>query len=196
MTSGNSTDPHLEKISRFILGIVEARYPDLGAHHQRLGKLAAAFARHLGYASRDVELLWIGAHIHDLGKLSISEHILNKPARLAATELSLVQQHPELGLQLLEPLGLDTRIAEIVYCHHENHDGSGYPRGLAGEAIPVLARIVRILDSFDALTTDRPYHKGIASAAALRVLQKDGHCYDPVLLAAFMEMINNTPQFR
>jgi HD-GYP domain-containing protein (c-di-GMP phosphodiesterase class II) len=191
VSRGHSGDPQLEKIAAFIMRLVEGRFPDLGAHHQRLRVIAVSFGRHLGLASGEVKILSVGAHIHDIGKLSISEHILNKPARLTATELLLVRQHPEIGVQLLKPLGLDERISEIVYCHHENFDGSGYPQGLAGEAIPLLARMVRILDSFDALTTDRPYHKGVANGEALRALQEDAHCYDPALLGYFIEMISN-----
>ena len=181
-------DSYLERISGFVAGIVDGRDPDLGGHHERLGQMAASFAQHAGCSSEEAGLFSIGASIHDLGKLSISEHILNKPARLTASEFSLVKQHAEIGSQLVAPLGLDSRIAGILRHHHENYDGSGYPDGLSGEAIPLLARIVRIWDSYDALITDRPYHQGISGREALRVLQKDAHFYDPSLLESFCEM--------
>jgi len=181
-------DSHLERISGFVAGIVEGRYPDLGGHHERLGQMAASFAQQIGCSSEEAGLLSMGASIHDLGKLSISEHILNKPARLTASEFSMVKQHAEIGCQLVAPLGLDARVSGILRHHHENYDGSGYPAGLSGEAIPLLARIVRIWDSFDALITDRPYHRGISGREALRVMQKDAHFYDPALLEAFCKM--------
>ncbi len=181
-------DSHLKKISNFVAAIVEGRDPDLGGHHQRLGKYAALFAQHLGCSPEDIELLSIGACVHDIGKLTISDHILNKPARLTATEFALVKQHAEIGNQLLDPLGLDPRISEIVHSHHENYDGSGYPKGISGEAIPVFARMIRICDSFDAMTMDRPYHQGISSAAALRAMQCDSHFYEPHLLKSFCQM--------
>lgn len=190
IVNNNLHDSPLERISKFVAGIVEGRDPDLGGHHQRLGKSAALFAKYIGCSPEDAELLSIGARIHDIGKLSISEHILNKPARLSAAEFSLVKQHTEIGYQLLGPLGLDPRISEIVYCHHENYDGSGYPQGLSGEAIPLLARMVRIWDSFDALTMNRPYHQGVSSEEALQVLQRGSHFYDPLLLKPFCKMMN------
>ena len=186
-------DPHLQRISRFVAGIVEGRDPDLGEHHQRLGDGAALFAKHIGCSEAEATLLSVGARIHDIGKLSISEHILNKPGRLTAAEFALVKQHSEIGTQLLAPLGLDPRISEIVYHHHENYDGSGYPRGFAGEAIPPLARIVRIWDSFDALVANRPYHQGVPIDEALRLLQRESHFYDPILFKSFCEMMSNQP---
>lgn len=181
-------DLHPERISRFVAGIIEGRDPDLGGHHERLGQMAASFAQQVGCSSEEAKLLSMGASIHDLGKLSISEHILNKPARLTASEFSLVKQHAEIGCQLVAPLGLDARVSGILRHHHENYDGSGYPNGLSGQAIPLLARIVRIWDSYDALISDRPYHKGIPGREALRVLQRESHFYDPALLEAFCEM--------
>lgn len=179
----------LETVAQFIAGIVDGRDPDLGAHQKRLGQRAMAFAKFIGCPARDAELLSIGARIHDLGKLSISEHILNKPARLTAVEFSLVKQHTEIGHRLLAPLRLDPRITEIVRSHHENIDGSGYPDGLVGTAIPRFARMVRILDSHDALTNDRPYHRGVSSAEARRIMQADSQIYDSALLDAFCTML-------
>jgi HD-GYP domain-containing protein (c-di-GMP phosphodiesterase class II) len=189
--ASDPNDSQVERISKFLAGIVEARDPELGGHHERLGESAVQFARHIGSSAEEAELLFIGARIHDIGKLSISEHILNKPTRLTAAEFAFVKQHAEIGTQLLAPLGLDSRIADIVYYHHENYDGSGYPRGLAGEGIPLFARMVRIWDSFDALVTDRPYHQGVSGDAALRTMQCESHCYDPNLLNAFCVMMTN-----
>ena len=180
----------MDKLSKFVAGIIEGRDPDLCEHHQRIGKISLLFAQHAGYSAEDAELLSIGAHIHDIGKLSINEHILNKPTRLTATEFSLIKQHTEIGNKLLLPLGLDPRITEIVHFHHENYDGSGYPQGLSGESIPLLARMVRVLDSFDALISTRPYHPGVSCDEALRMLQRDSHLYDPLLLESYCEMMN------
>ena len=188
--SSNSYDSHLEKLSNFVAGIIEGRDPDLYGHHQRIGKISLWFAQHIGCSAEDSKLLSIGARIHDIGKLSISEHILNKPTQLTATEFSLVKQHTEIGNKLLAPLELDSRISEIVHCHHENYDGSGYPQGLSGEDIPLFARMVRVLDSFDALTSTRPYHPRISCDEALRMLERDSHFYDPFLLESCCEMMN------
>lgn len=179
----------MEKITKFVAGLVEGRDPDLAVHHQRLGENGESFARHLQCAAEEVNLLSIGARIHDLGKLSISDHILNKPSRLTAAEFSLVKQHAEIGADLLAPLELDPRIDDIVRYHHENYDGTGYPRGLKGDRIPFFARIVRILDSFDALTVNRPYHQGVSPGDALKRLEHDADRYDPDLLQQFCRFV-------
>lgn len=183
----------MNAIANFVARIVEGRDLDLGGHLQRVAVSAESFAQYIGCSSKDVALVSIGSRLHDLGKLSISEHILNKPGRLTALEFSLVKQHTVIGGQLLEPLGIDSRISEIVVHHHENFDGSGYPHGLVGAAIPLFARIVRLWDSFDALTSDRPYHKGVPVHAALEVMQRDEAFYDPVLLRLFCEKECNVP---
>lgn len=182
----------LHRIAHFVSGIVDARDPDLAGHHSRMSETAAGFAGYLGMSMDDAEILSVGARIHDLGKLSISDHILNKPARLTSAEFSLVKQHTVIGSQMLAPLDLDPRIEEIVHFHHENYDGSGYPTGRFGEAIPTFARMIRILDSFDALTTDRPYHKGVSEREAVAILKRDSFLYDPELLKQFTEMITHT----
>lgn len=150
-----------------------------------MGSSAERFARHLGCTSAEVKLLCLGAQIHDLGKLSISDHILNKPARLTAAEFSLVKQHADIGADLVAPLDLDPRVNDLVRFHHENYDGTGYPRGLKGDGIPFFARLARILDSFDAMTMTRPYHQSVSPDEALRRMERDSHCYDPDLLHQF-----------
>ncbi len=189
----SSKAPRPEQISRFVAGIIESRDPDLGEHHHRLGESAVRFARHAGCSSEETAVLVMGARVHDIGKLAISDHILHKPARLTATELALVRQHAEMGHRLLSPLGLDARIPDAVYHHHENYDGSGYPEGLAGEAIPLAARILRILDSYDAMTETRSYRQGMPRAEALRRLQASAQHYDPRLLEIFFRISRAEP---
>ncbi len=179
----------LNSIKEFITGIIEERYPDLGGHQNRVSENAALFARSIGLSQQNSDFLVIGAGIHDVGKISISDYILNKPAQLSRNEFSLVKQHSEYGYKLLAPLKLDSSIAEITLYHHENFDGGGYPEGLSGEDIPFLARIMRILDSYDALTMNRPYHKGVSSEEALKVMKQESHFYDPCLLEPFSEMM-------
>ncbi|ACL72903.1 HD-GYP domain-containing protein [Thioalkalivibrio sulfidiphilus] len=179
----------IDRIANFIAGLVEGRDPDLAGHHQRLGSSAERFGLHLGCTSEEVSLLCLGAEIHDLGKLSISDHILNKPARLTASEFSLIKQHADIGADLLSPLDLDPRVNDLVRFHHENYDGTGYPQGLKGDEIPFFARLARILDSFDAMIMNRPYHKGVSTERALRRMEQDSHCYDPNLLHQFFQSV-------
>lgn len=179
----------LNSIKEFITGIIYDRYPDLGGHQTRVTENAALFAQHIDLSQQDSEFLVIGAGIHDIGKISISDYILNKPAPLSRNEFSLVKQHSEFGYKLLTPLKLGSHITEIVLYHHENYDGSGYPEGLSGDSIPFLARMVRILDSYDALTMDRPYHKGISSAKAIKKMHQDLRFYDPYLFESFSKIM-------
>ncbi|MDE2149839.1 MAG: HD domain-containing protein, partial [Gammaproteobacteria bacterium] len=173
----------------FVTRIVNGRDPGLCGHLRRVGYMSALLAEAIGYSADDVKLISLGACLHDIGKLSISEYILYKPARLTATEFAVVSRHAELGVELLTPLELDSRISDIVLYHHENYDGSGYPRGLAGEKIPHFARIVRICDCFDALTSNRPYQQSISVNAALETLQRDAHCFEPHLLDLFCRLM-------
>jgi HD-GYP domain-containing protein (c-di-GMP phosphodiesterase class II) len=172
----------------FVNGIIDGRYPDLGGHQQRMRKNTVSFAKLIGLSLEESEFLAIGAGMHDIGKLHISDYIINKPSQLTTSEFLLIQQHTEIGCKLLSPLNLDSRITDIVLYHHENYDGSGYPEGLSGDDIPLLARAVRILDSYDALTMSRPYHKGVTAEEALLIMRRDSQQYDPRLLKLFGEI--------
>jgi len=193
LTDTSSSD-QLNSIYQFIAGIVEARYPDLAAHLFRIKEFVTLFAQYASLTVEETSILSIGAGIHDIGKLSISDYILNKPAKLSAIEFAIVQKHVDFGAKFLEPLNLDPRINEIVLYHHENYDGSGYPEKRAGDEIPYLARMVRILDTFDALTEDRPYHLGISYPDAIKVIHNESRLYDPRLLECFFDMVSHVNQ--
>lgn len=179
----------MEGTLQFISALVDGRDPELNGHQQRVARYTTSLAERVGCGADEIELATIGAQIHDIGKLSISEHVLNKPGRLTGAEFMLVKQHAEIGFTQIQLLGLDPRIDEIVRHHHENFDGSGYPAGLKGTAIPLLARIARIVDTFDALVMDRPYHKGVSDEEALAIIDRSAHCYDPDLLPEFRAAI-------
>jgi putative two-component system response regulator len=176
-------------ISSFIAGLVHGRDPELGDHHDRAQKLTEAFARLLHCSEDEVTLLGLGARIHDIGKLVVNSHILLKPSRLTASEFDAVRAHSKLGAELLAPLVLDPRIGELVRHHHENYDGTGYPDQLAGVKIPKFAQIMRIVDSFDAITSDRPYHKGATPEEAIKAMRRDWRLYNPAYLDTFLEMV-------
>ncbi|SEN57496.1 HD-GYP domain-containing protein [Nitrosomonas marina] len=178
-------------VYQFLMKIIAGRNSEIGSHLYRIQKQAILFSQFADLSIKETGILIIGAGIHDVGKLSISDHILNKPKKLTASEYTLVQKHVEFGFKFLEPLRLDARINEIVLYHHENYDGSGYPDGLIGDKIPFLARMTRILDSFDALTGDRPYHQGFSHSEAFGILQKESHLYDPKLLKCFGRMLDS-----
>jgi putative two-component system response regulator len=169
----------------------EFRDDDTGQHTQRVGQLAALLARDLGLPKQQIELIRLAAPLHDLGKIGIPDHILLKPGRFSGAEYEHMKAHATIGARILSggryPL---LRMAEeIAYAHHERWDGSGYPQGLAGEAIPLTGRIVAVADTFDALTHERPYKYAWPIAEALdEIARQGGNKFDPRVVAALMRL--------
>lgn len=153
--------------------MIEARDPYTNGHCQRLARYAAALGRALGLPDEDVGALTRGGFLHDVGKIGIPDTILNKPSRLTPEEFEIMKQHTVIGDRLCGELRSLRAVRPIVRHHHERVDGNGYPDGLAGEAIPLLAQIMGIVDVFDALTTDRPYKSAVAAADACGELRRE-----------------------
>ncbi len=156
-------------------------------HVRRVQTQSVRLARALGVADEPIlEAITAAALLHDVGKIGIPEHILNKPGKLTTSEFEIMKQHAPMGAEILSVIGFPYPVVPIVRHHHENWDGTGYPDGLAGEAIPIGARILQIVDCFDALTSDRPYRRRIPEAEAFRILsERKGTMYDPQLVDVF-----------
>ncbi len=170
--------------------IIEARDPYMSGHSQRTGWLAARLGRRIGLDSEAAETLYMAGILHDIGKLGIPEAVLNKPGPLSEDQMRLVRRHPEVGYEMLRPVAWLAPVLPAVRYHHENYDGSGYPHGLSGEQIPLMARILRIADMYDALTSPRPYRPARSPAEALRTLADGaGVLTDPALTDAFVAML-------
>jgi putative two-component system response regulator len=171
--------------------IAELRdYAD-GEHPKRVGDTSASIAAEMGFSEARVELVRAAAPLHDIGKIAIPEEILLKPGALTLEEFDIIQSHTTLGARLLG--GSDTEVfqlaEEIALYHHENWDGTGYTPGLAGEAIPVVARIVTVADVFDALTHDRPYKRAWTWDEAVQwISEQAGQKFDPAVVEAFREV--------
>jgi putative two-component system response regulator len=166
----------LESADAVILSLaltVEARDPCTEGHCQRLAFYASALGGALELPEPDITTLRRGGFLHDLGKIGIPDGILLKPAALTPAEFELMKDHTVIGDRLCGGLRSLERVRPIVRHHHERLDGSGYPDGLVGDDIPLLAQIVSVVDIFDALTTDRPYHQAISVAAACTELQRE-----------------------
>ena len=171
-----------------------AEYKDneTGLHVIRMSHYAQVLALAAGWSEIDAEELLTAAPMHDIGKIGIPDHILLKPGPLTPEEWTVMRSHPRIGADIIgEHRSTVLRLArEIALGHHEKWDGSGYPQGLAGEAIPMAARIVAIADVFDALTTARPYKKAWTVQAAVEQVQKDaGKHFDPMLVELFMGVL-------
>jgi HD-GYP domain-containing protein (c-di-GMP phosphodiesterase class II)/methylmalonyl-CoA mutase cobalamin-binding subunit len=174
---------------------VEFRDEDTGAHIERIGRLSTLLAEQIGMDADFCEQLSHAAPLHDVGKVAIPDAILLKPGPLTPEERAIVETHAEEGHRLLR--GSSSSILElattIALSHQEKWDGSGYPRGLTGEAIPIEGRIVAIADVFDALTSDRVYRKAFPVEEAVQMMREQrGRHFDPVLLDAFMEVLENS----
>ena len=182
---------HAEMLNR-LAAAAECRDDDTGQHQHRVGALAAAVAGELGVPWRAVELVRRAAPLHDVGKIGIRDAILLKPGPLDPDELAVMRTHTVLGARILARGQSElVRTAEdIALCHHERWDGSGYPRGVAGEQIPLSARIVAVVDFFDALTHDRPYRPAFPPERALDDLRRErGAAFDPGAVAAFERVV-------
>jgi len=166
----------LESAEAFVLAlgrVIEARDPGTQGHCERLANYATALGVSLSLDPADVDTLQRGAFLHDIGKIAVPDHLLLKRARLTATEYELVKQHPVIGDELCRPVRSLDAVRSIVRHHHERLDGLGYPDGLSGDRIPLVAQIVTVVDVFDALTTDRPYRRALPLDAAWRTMRRE-----------------------
>jgi putative nucleotidyltransferase with HDIG domain len=169
---------------------IESKDSYTQGHCVRVANLGCAIARRLEWD--DHRLFWfrVGALLHDVGKIDIPAAILNKPDRLTSEEWALMRSHPEAGLELLRGIDFPEDVLPIVLSHHEKWDGTGYPHGLAGEAIPLSARILGLADVYDALATDRSYKPGLPHAEAMKIMRNSaGSHFDPELFLEFEEAV-------
>ncbi len=175
-----------------LVNAIDAKDNYTSNHSERVGQFARLIGESLGLPNSRVQVLeWAGL-LHDVGKIGIPEQIVNKPGVLTPSEFAAMKQHPSIGYEMLRPVAQFQPVLEAVRCHHENHDGSGYPQGLSGEEIPLDARIIHIVDVFDALTTNRPYRKAYTCEQALTLLELDaGRVTDPDITALFVEALRD-----
>jgi putative nucleotidyltransferase with HDIG domain len=160
-------------------------------HARRVSLYAIRLARRIGLSVQQAHQIGIGGLLHDVGKIGLSKRIFNNTTRRLGKEMrEEMQQHPHLGATLLESFGILTPVLDYVHCHHERMDGSGYPRGLKADKIPLGARIISVADCFDAITSNRPYQKRKSRRRAFRILrQLSGTSLDPSLVETFIEEV-------
>lgn len=167
---------------------LEAKDSSVRAHSHRVALLAAGLGRQVEMLSlRDRQYLQRAASLHDIGKVRVSEAVLNKPARLTPDEFAEMQLHAANGGQIARECGFGEKVWRAVRAHHERWDGGGYPDGLKGVRIPVIARIISVVDCYDALTEDRPYREAMHPSEALKIVSAgSGTYYDPDLVRLFL----------
>lgn len=169
-------DKEMGNVLEFIVSLtnlVEAKDAYTENHTRRVADLAIALGKRKALDKEQLKHIEIGAMIHDIGKVSTPESILNKPSALTKEEFEIMKAHPEAGARIIRPISSLQKPSELVLSHHEKLDGSGYPNGLRGEEISIETRIITICDIFDALYTDRPYRKGMSIEKALEIIKSD-----------------------
>jgi response regulator RpfG family c-di-GMP phosphodiesterase len=168
---------------------LEAKDVYTSGHSQRVTEISVAIAEHLGLPKESIEKIRLAGLVHDIGKIGVRESVLNKPASLSDSEFKHVRLHSQAGERILQPIVDDEEILKAVRHHHERYDGTGYPDGLKGEQIPQLARIIAVADTFDAMTSERPYRKALTKEAACAEVERcRGTQFDPEVADAFLEL--------
>lgn len=194
-----ATNRHIEKMARLHLATIEAlttaidaRDPLNRGHVQRVRRLAEGLARALDYPEDQMEGLKAAALLHDIGKLAVPEYILSKPGKLTPAEYAKVMIHPVVAANILGNIEFPYQVVPLIKHHHERFDGTGYPDGLRGEAIPLGARIIAVVDCYEALTTNRPYRQRYSREQAVELMRREsGYMFDPRALEKFLEIIDS-----
>jgi putative nucleotidyltransferase with HDIG domain len=177
---------HLDSV-KVLAEAIDAKDPYTRGHSERVGRMSLSIANHLDFAEGRLEVLEYGALLHDIGKIGIKDEVLHKPGPLSAGEYQYIQEHPLIGAKIVEEIDFFKDKIPMIRHHHEHFDGSGYPDGLIGEAIPLEARIITVPDAFDAMASLRPHRKALPLQDILVELEKGkGRQFDPKILEIFL----------
>ena len=172
--------------------ILEHREQYTAEHSLKVNQIAMRIGKEMELSPQELQCLEWGTLLHDIGKLAINDEILLKPGKLTEQEYITIKKHPVIGYDVLPKLPFFQDVAQVVYCHHERYDGRGYPNGISGEQIPLLARICAVADTVHAMTSDRPYRKGCQWEDALKEIKCcSGTQFDPDVVNAFLRTFAN-----
>jgi putative nucleotidyltransferase with HDIG domain len=186
---------YLATIEAFV-DAIDAREHEVGNHSYRVTQFSMVLAKKIGITERDLVDVYCGSLLHDIGKIGVPDSILLKHGKLSGEEQKEMSRHPETGHRIISHIGYLSRAAEIIYSHHEHYDGSGYPRALKGEQIPLGARIFSLCDTLDALTVDRPYRKALSFEEAKKyIVSESGVLFDPKVVKVFLSSENDLKEF-
>lgn len=182
------TDSHpYEEFAESLAAALDLREKETGLHSKRVASHTLILARHHYTDGATLREIYWGSLLHDIGKIGVPDAILLKPGRLSAEEWRVMRLHPENGRRILEKVPFFSLAAQIVLCHEERYDGSGYPRALKGDAIPLPARLFAVIDTLDAMTFDRPYRKAMPfDAAKAEIIRMAGSQFDPLVVETFL----------
>lgn len=186
LTSGLENDPY-ENFVEALAEALDLRERETGLHSKRVATHTMLLAKHHYKRTSDLREVYWGSLLHDIGKIGVPDTILLKPDHLSDEEWQIMQQHPRNGFHILQSLPFLSMAANIVLCHEERFDGSGYPAGLKGEEIPLAARLFAVIDTLDAMTFDRPYRKALTfDTAKTEIIRMSGSQFDPLAVDTFL----------
>jgi response regulator RpfG family c-di-GMP phosphodiesterase len=184
-------------ILRSLVSALEAKDPYTGKHSERVTHWAVRLAREMAVNGTQIDILKTVGYLHDIGKIGMPDEILNKPSSLTADEYEIVKRHPVIGESIIKDLGLGFEERAIIRHHHERWDGRGYPDGLSGEDIPLLARIVAVADAFDAMTSRRAYRDSLPLEKAVsEIRENSGKQFDPHVVQAFLAVMEKDSKWK
>jgi HD-GYP domain-containing protein (c-di-GMP phosphodiesterase class II) len=187
----NIRDNYLKTVRGFALA-VEAKDRYTHGHSENVMKYTVVIAKRLGLSDEEIENVKYAGLLHDIGKIGVSELILNKPGRLTPSEFDEIKKHPSLGANIIADVPFLRPLVPMVLHHHEFYDGSGYPNGIKGEEIPFGARILSVADAYEAMTSDRPYRRSLSQQAALEILVNGkGRQFDPLMVETFQDVLRS-----
>jgi len=186
----NEKKIHLDSV-RALTEMIVIREPHMKGHIERVSRSAALIAKELNLSAREIETLKYGCMLHDIGKIGIDITLLNKPSKLTTAEYEFIKKHPPFGAQIIEGVEFLHKARDIILYHQERYDGKGYPEGLKAEEIPIGARIVSLVDAYDAMTSERPYkEKSKKREVIARLKEESGKQFDPRVVEAFLKIID------
>ena len=178
-----------DELFRTLAKMFDARDPYVGSHAAQVSRYAVAIASELGITGKQLDAVRQAGYLHDIGKMAIPESILHKPSKLIDAEYTLVKLHAPLGAAFVETSQGLRHLAPLIRYHHERWDGQGYPKGLAGEAIPLGARILNVADAVEAMAADRPYHRGMSIQEIIAEVRRcSGTQFDPAVTEVFVRL--------
>jgi HD-GYP domain-containing protein (c-di-GMP phosphodiesterase class II) len=188
--SGLSDNQNCLEFAKVLAYTLEEKDPYTSGHSERVCYYSDFISKRLSLQPKDRTELQIASYLHDIGKIGISDRFINKKGTLNSTDWAIIKQHSQKSIELLAPLKLTSNILSYIQHHHEHYDGTGYPDGLAGEQIPLGARIIAISDAYDSMTSNRPYRKPFSSEEAKdELLKHSGKQFDPDLLSIFLDVL-------
>ncbi len=181
---------YLETI-RTLAAAIDAKDPYTQGHSERVAQMAVALAQELNLSDKDIENIEYTALLHDIGKIGIDDRILGKKGSLTNEEFDKIKEHPIVGAKIIEPIDFLKNSYQAIYHHHERYNGNGYPDGLKSENIPILARIIAVADTYDAMGSDRPYRKKLSQDKIMKELtEQSGKQFDPEVVKALISVLD------